>query len=153
MDLHVCPCSPSMCCVCLLVPSMSINVTLRCRWVCDMKDQTPAFRGREATSGSRALWEVHVTPVFTWSFRGAILHSTALLLSFIVPSLFSHFLPLPLPLSYPLSFPLHHSLHYFTSALHHSLAHTFQSLSATLPRHKAGIISGLMEVAIFCRGD
>jgi len=32
------------------------------------------------------------------------------------------------------------------------LPQTFWSLSQTLPWHNAGIISGLMEVAIFCRG-
>lgn len=78
--------------MCLLVPCMSINVMLQ-RWrACDITDQTVAFREKEATLGSRAIWKMHVTTMFTQSLRSAIPHSAAPLLSFIVPSLFSHLL-------------------------------------------------------------
>lgn len=148
-------------CACLY-HAMSINVTLQWRLACDMTDQTPGSRGKGAALGSRTVWKMHVTSMFTQSLRGAILHSTAPLLPFIVPSLFFHLLfhyflfsPPLLCLSPFLPLSITHSiispLLCITPRL--ALAQTFRSLSQTLPWHNAGIISGLMEVAIFCRGE
>lgn len=66
----------------LSAPCMSINVMLQWQGACAMKDQTLE---NEASLGSHAVWKkMHVTS------SSAILHSTALLLSFILPSLFFH---------------------------------------------------------------
>lgn len=57
-------------------------------------------------------------------------------------------------LSLPMSSPLDHSLHNFTSALHRSPSLPRPGpLAPVQPLHNAGIISGLMEAAIFCRGE
>lgn len=61
------------------------------------------------------------------------------------------FLCLPLFLSLSITHSIISPLLCITPRL--SLAQTFWSLSPTLPWHNAGIISDLMEVAIFCRGE
>lgn len=125
-----------------------------------MTDQTAA---KEPRRQSCTVWKVHVTSAFAQSPRGAIPHPPAPLPSFIVPSLFFHslcrYFLFPLPFLCLSQFPSLSITHSIISPLlcvtpRLSPAQTFRSLSLfpTLPWHNAGIISDLMEVAIFCRG-